>query len=126
MRRWEYVEPSEDGNSAVWVIMTDKEILDFYWDYWSKQMHRVGRGHLINEEDCILDFAVVHWAIEVDEEQEKYNQILMALLGKRELVKDWWHSPNRSFSDKAPCEIWKTDKDKVKNYLRGQLNGDFS
>ena len=58
MRRWEFVEPSDDGNSAVWTIMTDKEILDFYWEYWCKQMNRVGRGDLINEEDCILDFAV--------------------------------------------------------------------
>ena len=126
MRRWEYVEPSEDGNSAVWTIMTDKEILDFYWEYWCSQMHKVGRGHLINEEDCILDFAVIHWASVVDEEQEKYNQILMALLGKRELIKDWWHSPNRSFNDMTPHQTWKTDKDAVKNYLRGQLNGDYS
>ena len=126
MRRWEYVEPSEDGNSAVWTIMTDKEILDFYWEYWCNQMHKVGRGHLINEEDCILDFAAVHWATVVDEEQEKYNQILMALLGKRELVWDWWHSPNRSFNDMTPHQTWKTDRDTVKNYLRGQLNGDYS
>ena len=125
MRRWEFVEQGEDGNSAVLVVMTDKEILDYYWEYWSKQMHRVGKGHLINEENCILDFAVIHWAVELDEEQEKYNQILMALLGKRELVKDWWHSPNRSFGDKPPYQLWKTDKDKVKNYLRAQLSGDY-
>ena len=86
MRRWEFVEQGEDGITAVWTIMSDKEILDYYWDYWSKQMHRVGRGHLINEEDCILDFATIHWATVVDEEQEKYNQILMALLGGRNLL----------------------------------------
>ena len=126
MRRWEFVEQGDDGVTAVFVIMSDKEILDYYWDYWCKQMHKVGRGHLINEEDCIMDFATIHWATIVDEEQEKYNQILMALLGKRELIMDWWHSPNRSFNDMTPHQTWKTDKDAVKHYLRGQLNGDYS
>lgn len=126
MRRWEFVEQGEDGITAVWTIMSDKEILDYYWDYWSKQMHRVGRGHLINEEDCILDFATIHWATVVDEEQEKYNQILMALLGSRNLIIEWWHSPNRSFNDNTPSKMWKEDKQRVKDYLLGQLNGDFS
>ena len=126
MRRWEFVEQGEDGITAVWTIMSDKEILDYYWDYWSKQMHRVGRGHLINEEDCILDFATIHWATVVDEEQEKYNQILMALLGSRNLIIEWWHSPNRSFNDNTPSKMWKEDKQRLKEYLLGQLNGDFS
>lgn len=126
MRRWEFVEQGEDGITAVWTIMSDKEILDYYWEYWSKQMHRVGRGHLINEEDCILDFATIHWATVVDEEQEKYNQILMALLGSRNLIIEWWHSPNRSFNDNTPSKMWKEDKQRVKDYLLGQLNGDFS
>jgi hypothetical protein len=126
MRRWEFVEQGDDGVTAVFVIMSDKEILDYYWDYWCNQMHRVGRGHLINEEDCIMDFATIHWATIVDEEKEKYNQILMALLGKREFIVDWWHSANKAFDNKTPFEIWKTDKNTVKHYLRGQLNGDYS
>jgi hypothetical protein len=56
---------------------------------------------------------------------EKYNRILHALLGSEELVKQWWASPNRAFDDISPIEMWDRDKDRVKNYLLGQLSGDY-
>ena len=57
---------------------------------------------------------------------DKYNRILHALLGSNELVQKWWSSPNKAFDDITPIEMWDRDKDRVKNYLLGQLNGDYS
>ena len=57
---------------------------------------------------------------------DKYNRILHALLGSNELVQKWWSSPTRAFDDMTPSEMWDRDKDRVKNYLLGQLNGDYS
>lgn len=57
---------------------------------------------------------------------DKYNRILHALLGSNELVQKWWSSPNRAFGDITPIEMWDRDKDRVKNYLLAQLNGDYS
>lgn len=57
---------------------------------------------------------------------DKYNRILHALLGSDELVQKWWSSPNRAFGDITPIEMWDRDKDRVKNYLLAQLNGDYS
>ena len=57
---------------------------------------------------------------------DKYNRILYALLGSNELVQKWWSSPNKAFDDITPIEMWDRDKDRVKNYLLAQLNGDYS
>lgn len=57
---------------------------------------------------------------------EKYNRILLALFGSKELIHKWWASPNKSFGNVTPIEMWDRDKDRVKNYLLGQLNGDYS
>ena len=57
---------------------------------------------------------------------DKYNRILHALLGSNELVQKWWSSPNKAFDDMTPIEMWDRDKDRVKNYLLAQLNGDYS
>jgi len=57
---------------------------------------------------------------------DKYNRILHALLGSNELVQKWWESPNKAFGDITPIEMWDRDKDRVKNYLLAQLNGDYS
>ena len=57
---------------------------------------------------------------------DKYNRILYALLGSNELVQKWWSSPNKAFDDMTPIEMWDRDRDRVKNYLLAQLNGDYS
>lgn len=57
---------------------------------------------------------------------DKYNRILHALLGSNELVQKWWSSPNKAFDDITPIEMWNRDKDRVKDYLLAQLNGDYS
>jgi hypothetical protein len=56
---------------------------------------------------------------------EKYDKILYALLGSQELVQKWWASPNRAFNEITPIEMWDRDKDRVKNYLLGQLSGEY-
>ena len=57
---------------------------------------------------------------------DKYDRILYALLGSNELVQKWWESPNKAFDEMTPIEMWDRDKDRVKNYLLAQLNGDYS
>lgn len=64
MRFWVYVEPVKNSSEPVYVIMEDKAILAEYWDYWCSRMRSVGKEHLINKENCILDWATIHWAQE--------------------------------------------------------------
>ena len=64
MRYWLTVEPaSAECSEPVYTIMSDAAVLAQYFDYWSGRMARVGKADQINEEDCILDWATVHWAV---------------------------------------------------------------
>lgn len=63
-RRWSYVEP-DDNDRPIVITKTDKEILDFYWKYWSDGMKRIGKTEKIMRENCIQDWAVVNWATEI-------------------------------------------------------------
>jgi hypothetical protein len=65
---WSYCEPSEDGRTDVLTTLTEKQILDYYFPYWCTQMVKAGRGDFVNEHDCILDWAVVHWAVKTDKD----------------------------------------------------------
>ncbi len=47
-------------------IWSEKQILKAYFPYWSERMKEVGKENMINESDCIEDWCVVHWAIEVN------------------------------------------------------------
>lgn len=76
MRTWAYNEPDwgEDGEDLSTVrTMTDAQVLDFYFEHWKAQMTRAGKQDFITEENCIEDWAVVHWAWEVKNEQEEGN-----------------------------------------------------
>lgn len=64
MRKFTFIEPDESGN-PVQHEMTEKEVLDYYFEYWSGQMKKVGKEDMISEERCIEDFCVVHWASEI-------------------------------------------------------------
>lgn len=68
MRYWLYVEPAGKTSEPIFTIMGDSAVLAEYWDYWCAQMTRVGKSDLINQEDCILDWATVHWAVEATPE----------------------------------------------------------
>jgi hypothetical protein len=65
-RRWSYVEPTDDGVTPVEVTMTEKEILDIYWEYWSVKMREVGKEDQISEKACVDDWIVVNWAYQKD------------------------------------------------------------
>lgn len=68
MRRWRYIEQGEDENPLT-VIMTEKDILDTYYIYWSAEMRRVHRDNFINPEACIVDWVVVNWAEQIADEE---------------------------------------------------------
>ena len=44
---------------------SEKQILDSYFPYWCEQMVKAGHGDRVNETDCLEDWKVVHWAVEV-------------------------------------------------------------
>ena len=68
-RKWAYQEPAgdrnpDDPNAAIVVVMSEREIIETYWDFWRAEMKRVGREELITRENCIADWIVIHWAAE--------------------------------------------------------------
>ena len=65
MKYYSIAFPGEFGQQ-VEEIWSEKQILKSYFTYWSEQMKRIGKEHCINESDCIEDWCVVHWAIEVN------------------------------------------------------------
>jgi hypothetical protein len=69
MRYWIYCEPAgENSSEPVYYIYSDRAILDTYWDYWSSTMRAVGCESQISENNCVTDWAAVHWAWPADEE----------------------------------------------------------
>ena len=66
MRRYQFNEYSEETSNLV-VEMTEEEILEQYWPFWSKKMEeKYGPSHeLITTENCIEDWMVTHLAWEV-------------------------------------------------------------
>ena len=68
-RKWMYVEPAEDGVSPVYTTLTEKEILERYWNYvYNRVLEIKGKeiANALTEQDCIEDFVVVHWAWPAD------------------------------------------------------------
>lgn len=58
--------------------------------------------------------------------REQCDQILTALVGPA-LVERWWLSPNKQFNFLLPEQLWETeDWIKVYNYLKDQLNSEYS
>lgn len=68
MKKYRYVEPDENDQVKV-VIMTEQDILNEYWEFWSRKMaEKFGPDHEdITEKNCLEDWLVVHWATEVKE-----------------------------------------------------------
>ena len=47
-------------------ILSEVQILEFYWDYWSTRMQECGKQSEIDPKTCIEDFCVIHWATEIE------------------------------------------------------------
>ncbi len=45
--------------------ITEAQIIEQYFLYWSTMMERVGKQNLISYERCVEDFCTIHWAMEV-------------------------------------------------------------
>lgn len=59
----------------------------------------------------------------------EYNldNILLGLLGSRELVERWWATPNKAFDGDIPDDIFHSDRrNEVINYILANGGGDYS
>jgi hypothetical protein len=64
MKLYEIAYPDELGNEIV-EVLTEDEIINQYYTYWSMKMIQNCPGAAITRERCIEDWCVVHWATEV-------------------------------------------------------------
>lgn len=58
MATWLYAELGHDEPLEI----TEEEILETYYPWWSNKLRTMGRDHLISKEGCIDDWVVVNWA----------------------------------------------------------------
>lgn len=59
------IEYPLSGERNVREVFTTKEIVDNYYDYWSKRMLETGKLLYITESNCINDWIVINWAYEL-------------------------------------------------------------
>lgn len=59
MKKYRYIDPWTDRT------LTEDEIIQDYWDWWTFKMHEVGKESEISRELCIEDWITTHWAWEV-------------------------------------------------------------
>jgi hypothetical protein len=64
MKLYEIAYPDELGNDVV-EVLTEDEIINQYYTYWSTKMIQNCSGEAITRERCIEDWCVVHWATQV-------------------------------------------------------------
>lgn len=64
MKHWRIVYPGGEGEDC-YEVLSEKQILDYYFPHWCKMHAEVGRELPPNpEQACIDDWVVTHWAIE--------------------------------------------------------------
>ena len=56
----------------------------------------------------------------------RINLVLLSLLGSHELVNQWWTSKNKAFDGQTPEKMFAKEPERVINYIKSQLNGDYS
>lgn len=62
MRYFSYVIPDDNDWEITKMVYSEKEILEEFWDYWTKEMKGNGFAELINLENCIQDWVTYRWA----------------------------------------------------------------
>lgn len=66
MRKFQYVEPLFDHhNEPVTITVTAYWITLMYYPYWCEMMKTVNQEARISLENCIQDFCVINWAVEL-------------------------------------------------------------
>lgn len=64
MKYWTYEHPG-DGDEPVTITLSEKEILEDYWDRWCEHMRLAGMDlSIYTRQDCIDDWVTIHWARE--------------------------------------------------------------
>lgn len=77
LKYYTYVEPKAppDDMEAVYVTLSEQEIIEQYYPYWSSRMiQKFGKEHFeatYSEKECIEDFCVIHWAWEVEDGKDQ-------------------------------------------------------
>lgn len=62
-RIWAYYEPiGKNTTSSREVVVSEKQIIEKYYDDWCERMEKAGKKDLISPENCIQDWVVVNWA----------------------------------------------------------------
>lgn len=64
MKIYEIAYPDENNNDIV-ERLTEDQIIEQYYTYWSTKMIQNCPNEPITRERCIEDWVTVHWAIEI-------------------------------------------------------------
>ena len=66
MKYYTFVFPGKHGQHVqeTWSV---KQILDVYFPYWTSKMIEAGRGDMVDENLCIDDWIILHWAERSDQ-----------------------------------------------------------
>ena len=65
MKFWTITFPGEFGQHVV-ETWNEDQIIRSYYTYWYANMVRAGKADEATKENCILDWTIVHWAVETD------------------------------------------------------------
>lgn len=87
MKYYSFSEPGENDLQFVKTVMSEKEILDEYWNYWTDRMKQGGFANQISKERCIEDWCMIHWASQEDLYVFKDGRFS----GKQFVVSDFHH-----------------------------------
>tara|TARA_R110000868_G_scaffold206151_2_gene454892 strand:- start:2867 stop:3088 length:222 start_codon:yes stop_codon:yes gene_type:complete len=73
MKTWCYAEPVYDANGKIIddkvLEITEAQILESYYPFWSDTMRDLGREDKISDQNCIDDFVTVNWCWEKKESE---------------------------------------------------------
>ena len=71
MKTWCYVDPLWDARGKITgdkvIEITEAEILESYYPFWSNTMRGLGRDDKITEQNCIDEFITSRWCWEKKE-----------------------------------------------------------